>query len=260
MIVLWSMLLENRTALKNKNVKLMKSKLVLLGLVFSLGSVTGLGQFGLKLRLSDKVTQGDSSYHLLEFVGSRSSDLERVVGGTFTVDIFRIEEGNPPALPTPFFDASYFGDTSTSAPCIQNTPFAGSFEVPNPVITEHFYGGPDSKLFVNIEKPDLPGITIPFHEGEQLLLTARINIPDNINKSGKWRLALYGDDKNVLTCYDDGYQTINFDNLGSGIGQIDYILSYNGDNLTLDVPEPSQFAVVGGLALLGFAGWRRSRN
>ena len=60
---------------------------------------------------------------------------------------------------------------------------------------------------------------------------------------------------NELKFIDGENNRIWFGNL-----QADYTLTYDGENLTLEVPEPSQFAVVGGLALLGFAGWRRSRN
>lgn len=235
-----------------ENVKLMKSKLLLLGLVFSLGSVTGLGQFS----LSAGLTKDDGGFYILSLSASGSQDLISSLGATLTMEIWKtsIEEPDP----TPVLSESYFAAEGLSWPALAGTGFDGGFS-----LGASFYG-----VFheVNASMPDLysaaaveitplirnEGVDLLFSKGPQPLLSARIDIPSGLQK-GTWRLVMPNTGSNHLL--DATGARVVFDNV-----QSDYILRYDGSDLTLDVPEPSQFALVGGLALLGFAGWRRSRK
>ncbi|HOC00711.1 MAG TPA: hypothetical protein PKM43_18435 [Verrucomicrobiota bacterium] len=119
----------------------MKSKLLLLGLVFSLGSVTGLGQFS----LSAGLTKDDGGFYILSLSASGSQDLISSLGATLTMEIWKtsIEEPDP----TPVLSESYFAAEGLSWPALAGTGFDGGFS-----LGASFYG-----VFheVNASMPDL---------------------------------------------------------------------------------------------------------
>lgn len=251
-------------ALKNKIVKLMKSKLLLIGSVLWLGSATGLAQFPEFLLSAGLTPSVDNSYtYILNLSVSGSQDSD-VIGSTFTMGIWdwAATISGDPVPPAPEFLGAKDGWVS---PGITDTPFAsvnGQYSI---LFTDTM---PENALYseltVQITVPKVgdtqPVVTLPFTQGEQRLLGVTIIIPPDL-KPGSWRLYFPDTGWNSLSVPTEDPEkpaALSFANVVPG--NFDYILRYNGTDLTLEVPEPSQFAVVGGLALLGFAGWRRSRN
>jgi len=184
-----------------------------------------------------------------------------VEGAHFVIEIRRNIDWSrrltEPLETTPSFYESYF--EGTPSPGIVETPFVNSqsYSFSHEVYSGSIDNMPEISSGVDCNWNSTTGneVSVPFKtSGPQLMLNAGISIPSDL-QPGKWRLVLMDGSFNELKFIDGENNRIWFGNL-----QADYTLTYDGENLTLEVPEPSQFAVVGGLALLGFAGWRRSRN
>jgi len=240
-------------AVNCESAKLMKSRFLLLVLMSSLGSATGLAQFS----LSAALTKTDADSYVLNLSASGSRDVV-ALGATFTMEIWRnIEQHDP----TPVIDEPFFSPQGATSPALLGTPFydevtlgAGFYGVYHIAGYEDVVPDLYSGVVVSLVAPyGSPGVSLPFKSGPQALLKAGIAIPSGL-QPGTWRLVLPNTGNNHLVLSGES-QPVPFDNV-----QLDYILRYDGVDLTLEVPEPSQFAVVGGLALLGFAGWRRSRR
>lgn len=253
-------------ALKSESVKLMKSKLLLLGLVFSLGSVTGLGQFS-EVFLRAGLTKIDRYSYTLNFFVSGSQDIG-VIGGTFTIGLWDWA-ATIPSNPVPLAPEVLGADEGWVSPGLTGTPFQqyGQYSVAfTGTIPEYALY---SETTVNITVPKIivegvgemqPVVSLPLTQGDQRVLGVTITIPTDLGQ-GSWRLWLPDTTYNSLSVPTEDPAkpgTLVFANVVGG--DLNYVLGYDGNELTLDVPEPSQFALVGGLALLGFAVWRRSRN
>lgn len=224
----------------------MKPRLLFLGLVFLLSSVTAKAQFTMEAEL----TEIEGSYMLNLFASGPQNLVVKVGYFTITIEKFRNETGGYDTTSTPLFSSDFLNDDT--APAIHGTGFEGyEFDPTYTVFDPQESYVCDLVLNISYPEGGSPN-TFPFSSGvRQRLLSLKMEIPDGL-ESGSWSLILPNTRFNVLTS-DIG--DVTFDNL-----QSDYILRYDGSELTLDVPEPSQFALVGGLALLGFAGWRRSRK
>lgn len=226
----------------------MKLRLLLLGFVSWLSSVTGLAQFSLTAALRWDV---DDSSYVLDLTASGPQDLY-VVGARFDMEIVIWDWQGGTVPPAPTFSPSA---------SIVDTPFETDPMITVVVVTP--YGSDDiSGQSVDIFSSTIPPSTffLPFsQEGPQRMLSVGIDIPDDL-ASGKWLLRLPNHAFNHLSVPTSGGTTYDIPfNEGH---YLSYILNYDDDEdtLTLDVPEPSQFALIGGLALLGFAVWRRSRK
>ncbi|HOA60330.1 MAG: hypothetical protein KA191_08735 [Verrucomicrobia bacterium] len=238
----------------------MKSRFLLLVLIFSLGSATGLAQFSLTASLN----LVDNSY-VLSLTASGPRDVSRVESAHFVIEIRRnIDWSRPltePLETVPSFYESYFD--GTPSPGIAETPFVDSqsYSFLHKVYSGSIGIWPEIGSGVDCNWNSTTGneVSVPFKtSGPQLMLNAGISIPSDL-EPGKWRLVLMDGSFNELK-YINGENNGENNRIWFSNLQADYTLTYDGENLTLEVPEPSQFAVVGGLALLGFAGWRRSRN
>lgn len=219
------------------------TRLLVLSIGLSLGVEGALGQFDFAMTAGLVELTETGGYELRFFAENQHSAGLPVDGSNFTIQIGELADTSP----KPFFviDEVKVMEGTVYEPIY---PILGLY--PDDSTTP-------AQIYLTVDLFDTAQEYWPVFRPNtpERVMTVGVSVPQGLT-SGTWSLRYIND---TYTYLGGG--------LDSDLGR-DYVLRFtdyrltliNGDLELVPVPEPSQFALVGGLALLGFAGWRRSRK